>query len=166
PIIIPPLKDRTEDIAPLVYHYIGEFNTKLNKSVKGFTTGAEKILKRYPWPGNVRELRNIIERIMIFQSVNTLITSDNIPAEIKVATPQTPAIDTSKFSSLGASYPTDYRSAIDGFTNKLKKEILEKALKVNRDNKAAAARQLGISRYTLIRELKKLESNLSNNIAP
>jgi len=45
PIIIPPLRDRIEDIAPLAYHYLGEFNTKLNKNVRGFTTDAEKILK-------------------------------------------------------------------------------------------------------------------------
>jgi transcriptional regulator of acetoin/glycerol metabolism len=50
-------------------------------------------------------------------------------------------------------------------TNKIKKEILEKALQVNRGNKAIAARQLGISRYTLMRELKKLENNLLNNTA-
>ncbi|MEA1971183.1 MAG: helix-turn-helix domain-containing protein, partial [Thermodesulfobacteriota bacterium] len=117
----------------------------------------------YPWPGNVRELRNIIERIMIFQSVNTLITSDNIPAEIKVAAPRIPEIHTSELSSLSSSYPTDYRSTIAGLTNKIKKEILEKALQVNGGNKAATARQLGISRYTLIRELKKLENNLLNN---
>ncbi len=163
PIIIPPLKERIEDIMPLAYHYIGEFNTKLNKSVKGFTTGAEKILKRYPWPGNVRELRNIIERIMIFQSISTLITSDNIPPEIKLTVPQASEIHTSELSSLSLSQPIDYRNTIDELTNKIKKEILENALQVNRGNKAIAARQLGISRYTLMRELKKLENNLLNN---
>ena len=166
PIIIPPLKDRVEDIMPLAYHYIAEFNTKFNKSVKGFTTGAEKILKRYPWPGNVRELRNIIERIMIFQSVNTLIRSDNIPAEIKVTTPQTPEISPGEFPSMSSASPTDYRNTIDELTNKIKKEILEKALNISHGNKAAAARQLGISRYTLIRELKKLENNFLNNTTP
>jgi len=45
PITIPPLRDRIEDIMPLAYHYVEEFNTKLNKNVKGFTTDAEKILK-------------------------------------------------------------------------------------------------------------------------
>ncbi|MBA7580479.1 Anaerobic nitric oxide reductase transcription regulator NorR [subsurface metagenome] len=167
PIIIPPLRDRIEDIMPLAYHYIGEFNTKLNKSVKGFTADAEKLLKRYHWPGNVRELKNIIERIMILQSVSNLITSDNIPAEIKAVAPQMLAIQTGDLSFLNGPYPADYRSAIDELTNKIKKEILGKALEVNRGNKAATAWQLGISRYTLIRELKKLEAgNPSDTATP
>ncbi len=166
PILIPPLRERIEDIMPLAYHYIGQFNTKLNKNVKGFTTDAEKILKRYQWPGNVRELRNIIERIMILQSVSTRITSDNLPTEIKVAAPHIPAMLTGELSSLSSPYPTDYRSAVDELTNKIKQEILGKALKSNRGNKAAAARQLGISRYTLIRELKKVKgNNLLDNIS-
>ncbi|MDD5723708.1 MAG: sigma 54-interacting transcriptional regulator [Syntrophales bacterium] len=167
PIIIPPLRERIEDIMPLAYHHIGEFNAKLNKSVKGFTADAEKILKRYHWPGNVRELKNIIERIMILQSVSNLITPDNIPAEIKAVAPQTLARRAGEFSLLNAPYPADYRSAIDELTNKIKKEILGKALEVNRGNKAAAARQLGISRYTLIRELRKLETgNPSDTATP
>ncbi|MBW2599678.1 MAG: sigma-54-dependent Fis family transcriptional regulator [Deltaproteobacteria bacterium] len=159
PIIIPPLRDRIEDIMSLAYHYIGEFNTKLNKNVKGFTTDAEKILKRYRWPGNVRELKNIIERIMILQSVGTLIASDNIPAEIRVAAPHTQAMHTVKLSYPDSLYPADYRSTIDELTNRIKQKILGKALEANRGNKAAAARQLGISRYTLIRELRKLKNN-------
>ena len=165
PITIPPLRDRIEDIMPLAYHYVEEFNTKLNKNVKGFTTDAEKILKKYHWPGNVRELKNIIERILILQSVGILITAGNIPTEIKVATPHMPAMHIGELSPRDSLYPADYRNMIDGLTNKIKQEILGKALKINRGNKAAAARQLGISRYTLIRELKKLEnSNFSDNV--
>ena len=159
PIIIPPLRDRIEDIAPLAYHYLGEFNTKLNKNVRGFTTDAEKILKKYHWPGNVRELKNIIERVMILQSLGTLITSDNIPSEIRVAAPHAPALRTGEPSSPDLLCQADYRSTIDELTNKIKQEILGKALEASRGNKAAAARQLGISRYTLIRELRKMENN-------
>ncbi len=160
PIKIPPLRNRIEDIMPLAYHYIGEFNTKLNKSVKGFTAEAEGFLTRYQWPGNVRELKNIIERIMILQSVSNLITAENIPAEIKAATPRTMGTHTGELSFLSEPYPADYRHAIDELTKRIKKEILGKALEFNRGNKAAAARKLGISRYTLIRELKKLESSI------
>jgi len=159
PIIIPPLRDRIEDIAPLAYHYLGEFNTKLNKNVRGFTTDAEKILKKYHWPGNVRELKNIIERVMILQSLGTLITSDNIPSEIRVAAPHAPGLRTGEPSSPDLLCQADYRSTIDELTNKIKQEILGKALEASRGNKAAAARHLGISRYTLIRELRKMENN-------
>ncbi|HOO91713.1 MAG TPA: sigma 54-interacting transcriptional regulator, partial [Syntrophales bacterium] len=156
PIVLPPLRERVDDIMLLAYHYIGEFNTKLNKNVKGFTTDAEKILKRYQWPGNVRELRNIIERIMILQSVSSSITADNLPTEIKVAENHIPVMHSVELPSIGSLCQTDYRSAVDELTIRIKREILEKALEANRGNKAAAARQLGISRYTLIRELRKL----------
>ncbi len=161
PIVIPPLRDRIEDIMPLVYHYIGEFNTKLNKSVKGVTAEAEKLFKKYQWPGNVRELKNIIERIMILQSVSKLITPDNIPAELKASQSHGLAMRPSELSFLNGPFPSDYKSAVDELTSKIKNEILGKALEINNGNKAAAARQLGISRYSLIRELKKLKSSKS-----
>jgi len=153
------LRDRIEDIAHSHITTLESSIQKLNKNVRGFTTDAEKILKKYHWPGNVRELKNIIERVMILQSLGTLITSDNIPSEIRVAAPHAPGLRTGEPSSPDLLCQADYRSTIDELTNKIKQEILGKALEASRGNKAAAARHLGISRYTLIRELRKMENN-------
>lgn len=63
-ITVPPLRQRKEDILPLVRHYIGVFNLKLRKSIQGLTPQAEEILLAYRWPGNVDELKQIINRAM------------------------------------------------------------------------------------------------------
>ena len=65
PILLPPLRERRDDIMPLVNHFIAHFNREFGKTVKGVSKMAEKFLTEYPWPGNIRELRNIIERAII-----------------------------------------------------------------------------------------------------
>ncbi|MBW2636150.1 MAG: sigma 54-interacting transcriptional regulator [Deltaproteobacteria bacterium] len=160
PIHIPPLRERGKDTITLAYHYIEEFNNKFNKKVKGFSEKSEEILKQYSWPGNVRELKNIIERIMIMQNVKGVITPDNLPAEINDETPKNligTKLDDSL--SLDSAYPLDYKVLINTVTNTLRSRVLAKALDLSKGNKTAAAKKLGISRYALIRELKKLDLN-------
>ena len=157
PIILPPLRERGDDLLLLARNYVEEFNRKFNKKVKGFAKEAEEILRRYTWPGNVRELKNIIERIMILRDVGRLITPENIPAEIKVSAardPVAPADDLLPLTS--ATGRIDYKHAVEKLTNKIKERILERALELSGGNKTKAAALLNISRYALIRELKKV----------
>jgi formate hydrogenlyase transcriptional activator len=65
PISVPPLRERSEDIAPLVWAFVEELGTKMGKSVESISRRTMQELQAYPWPGNVRELRNVIERAMI-----------------------------------------------------------------------------------------------------
>ncbi|MGH7889631.1 MAG: sigma-54-dependent transcriptional regulator, partial [Thermodesulfobacteriota bacterium] len=65
PIHIPPLRERKEDIAPLVEHFIDKYNEKLSRYIKGVSTDVMSKLRQYSWNGNVRELENVIERAMI-----------------------------------------------------------------------------------------------------
>jgi len=157
PIILPPLRERGDDLLLLARNYVEEFNRKFNKKVKGFAKEAEEILRRYAWPGNVRELKNIIERIMILRDVGRLITPENIPAEIKVSAardPVAPADDLLPLAS--AADRIDYKLAVEKLTNKIKERILDRALELSGGNKTKAAALLNISRYALIRELKKV----------
>src|SRR2546430_8109570 len=64
-IHLPPLRSRTDDIEPLVHHFVGIFNQRLSRTVTGTTPEVLDIFARYPWPGNVRELANMIERAMV-----------------------------------------------------------------------------------------------------
>lgn len=158
PINIPPLRERGEDTIILAYHYIEEFNNKFNKKVKGFSEKSEEILKQYSWPGNVRELKNIIERVMIMQNVRGVIKPDNLPAEINDETPKSPpGLHLDESLSLASAYPVDYKMLINSVVNTFRSRVLAKALELSKGNKTAAAKKLGISRYALIRELKKLE---------
>src|SRR5438067_9525097 len=66
-IFIPPLRDRNEDILPLVDFFIERYNRKFRKSVRGITDETRRLLLAHNWPGNVRELKNSIERAMILE---------------------------------------------------------------------------------------------------
>jgi DNA-binding NtrC family response regulator len=65
PIMLPPLKERKDDILPIAYHFLDQFNKKMDKSIMGIDDAAADRLAAYDWPGNVRQLRNVIERAMI-----------------------------------------------------------------------------------------------------
>jgi DNA-binding NtrC family response regulator len=64
-ITVPPLRERREDILPLVWSFVQEFNKRMGKRIESIPQKGVEALQAYPWPGNVRELRNIIERAMI-----------------------------------------------------------------------------------------------------
>jgi len=157
PIILPPLRERGDDLLLLARNYVDEFNRKFNKKVKGLTKEAEEILRRYSWPGNVRELKNIIERIMILRDVGRVITPENIPAEIKASAAQDPVVQVDELLPLTSETDRiDYRQAVEKLTGKIKERILARALQLSGGNRTKAARLLNISRYALIRELKKM----------
>jgi len=159
PVTIPPLRERGNDIILLGQHYTDEFNVKFNKKVKGFTPKAEDALLKYAWPGNVRELKNIIERLMILQNVSTYISPDDLPAEIKNSANKPVTIDVDGSDYFGFSKSLNYRHIVDQVTTKIKEQILSRTLAMCNGNKTTAAQRLGISRYTLIRELKKIDNN-------
>jgi formate hydrogenlyase transcriptional activator len=72
PLVIPPLRARSEDIPELTWFFVNDFSTKMGKFVDKISDSTMTALKSYHWPGNVRELRNIIERAMIITEGNTL----------------------------------------------------------------------------------------------
>jgi len=65
PIIIPPLRERQEDIPSLVQYFVGEFARRMNKRIEAISSASIEALSQYPWPGNIRELQNVIERSVI-----------------------------------------------------------------------------------------------------
>jgi len=71
-IVIPPLRERKDDITPLAYYFLRKFNETYNKQVFSITNEAENILINYDWAGNVRELRNVIEKSVLFSNTNTI----------------------------------------------------------------------------------------------
>ena len=75
PIILPPLRERPEDIVPLAQHFLRHFVQEIDKNVQGFTPEALQRLMLYDWPGNVRELANIVERAVVL-SPSAMITPD------------------------------------------------------------------------------------------
>lgn len=157
PIVIPPLRDRTEDIMLLAQYYVDEFNKKFKKSIRGFSRDAELSLKNYTWPGNVRELKNIIERVMILKQSGKMITAENLPVEMKAAIDQEEAkIPIMQWAPAVTPEGMDYEGVTGSMTREINKAILENALNVAGRNKSKAAKLLNISRYKFIRELNKV----------
>jgi two-component system, NtrC family, response regulator AtoC len=76
PLFLPPLRDRSGDIPPLVRYYVDAFNREFKKNVRGVTADAMRYLESHAWPGNIRELRNAIERAMLLSESNELTAAD------------------------------------------------------------------------------------------
>src|SRR3954471_4436268 len=80
-ILIPPLRERLEDIVPMTRFFVEHYNRKFKRHIEGVTDAAAKLLMTHDWPGNVRELRNAIERAMILEE-SALITPASLPIAI------------------------------------------------------------------------------------
>src|SRR4029078_10878733 len=84
PIVIPPLRDRSEDIPLLARHFLEHFQSKLKRSSLDFGPKVMDRLVRYPWPGNVRELQNMIQRAVLLARSSTVDIDDQLPPSVLV----------------------------------------------------------------------------------
>ena len=142
---IPPLRDRKEDIRPLVDHYLKFFCRANNKKNDSVSEDSYKALENYPWPGNIRELRNIVERMVVL-STGSKISIENIPNDIRTYNAPMPALVSVKVSE---------NSPQEGELRGMEKELIRKKLSELGGNKSKAAKELGISRRTLYRKIEE-----------
>lgn len=149
PINIPPLRERKEDIPPLIDYFLEKFNKKLGLSV-GMSDEGREILLRHEWPGNIRELENLIERMMLLAE-NKQITSREIPAEFKVSVAecQTRTADDGRMP-----FKTYVRDQIEN----VERQVIIKCLEESGGNITQAAKKMGLSRKGL--QLKMIKYNL------
>lgn len=87
-IKLPPLRRRKEDILLLVDYFLYNYNTHLNKNIKGFTPDALSVLENYPWPGNIRELKSFIERVVVLGSDHQMLDENNLPFDTNFICPE------------------------------------------------------------------------------
>ena len=159
-IPLPPLRERSEDIAPLCAHFIARFNERLGKRVAGIAPDALAWLVRHPWSGNIRELENVIERAVLFADGPSIRTADLRP-DVR-GNEGEPLLEAARVSapSPGAAPPVDFsvglkeRSRVVMFDFE-KKEILH-ALTQTGNNVTQAARLLKLSRKGLQVKMKDL----------
>lgn len=146
---IPPLRERKDDIYPLVNHFIYTFNNLFGKRVRDISGDALDRLTAYDWPGNVRELKNCIERIMNVV-IGDVISVNDIPL-ISNSVDSTFEERPTNQLTLRESQKSTLDEAISGIT----KSNLVTALKDAHNNRQIAAKTLGISTTTLWRKMKK-----------
>jgi len=138
-IALPPLRERTEDIALLASYFLKMFSEKHGKYVR-LAADAVDAMKRYPWPGNVRELRNMLERAITFNDTGVIQANELDFGEDKEAMVAVAAADGVAGNSL----------------DQMEKDHIIKVLKETGGNKKRAAEILGIERRTLYNKAKRL----------
>jgi two-component system response regulator AtoC len=148
PIVIPPLRERTEDIEPLATSFLARFNAEFHKSLSGFSAEALEGLKGYAWPGNVRELRNAIERAVLLAE-GAQLERDDLPSEIWRGGGRRSATGP---ESAGGNYTLPARGLIFA---ELEKDLLCQALQRSHGNRTRAARLLGLNRDRIRYRIQK-----------
>jgi DNA-binding NtrC family response regulator len=143
---IPPLRERPEDLLLLAHYFLSFFSVKYNRAgPRGFSPEAEMLLLAYGWPGNVRELRNVVERIVVLESCETVLP-DHLPKEILYR------------KESGSSMPARAGFALPeaGLSlDEMEKTLILQALERSAGNKTQAAKLLGITYDSLRYQIKK-----------
>jgi len=151
-IVMPPLREREEDILHLADRFLKEANQELKKQIQGFTNEAKKMLLCYKWKGNVRELKNVIRRAV-------LLSEGDIGIEQLL-------FDNTKFSAIDSEYQVDLndtyslRQITKDNVAKIEKYVIHKALIQTRGNKNKAAKLLEVDYKTLHTKIKNYGINI------
>jgi transcriptional regulator with PAS, ATPase and Fis domain len=144
-VVLPPLRDRREDILPLAENFIRHYNAKFKRNVQGVSHGAAAALLTHNWPGNVRELRNVIERAMVLED-SEWIQLGNLQIAHQEGQP-----------ALSELVVQAGDSTSDFSLEEAEKSLLRKALEKAGGNQTRAAVMLGITRDTLRYKMKKFD---------
>jgi DNA-binding NtrC family response regulator len=139
PIMLPPLRERSEDIPALARHFLQRFAKEVKKNLSEISEEALGKLSAYDWPGNVRELANVIERAVVLGQGPEIARHD-LPARIVAV------------QSESRSEGISYRDAMDAY----RRQLVMRALAQTQGNRAAAARVLGLHEKYFLRLLKSL----------
>ena len=136
-VLIPPLRERREDIDVLARHFVEKYGKETNKKVSGISDAAMDLLHRYDWPGNVRELRNVMERAVVLSEADK-IGLEELPEKIR--------------SQDGGKRVSTLKDRMDYYEEKVIKDTLE----AHAWNKEETSEELGVDIATLYRKIKKL----------
>jgi len=151
PIVLPPLRERREDIRVLAGHFVKQLGEQNHWKPKTLSAGAVEALERYNWPGNVRELRNVIERVLLLAAGDTVEA-----ATVERALPQgAGAIGAA--SSSGAEEAT---GALAQRVEAFERETLLAELRKNRHHMTNTAKALGLERSHLYKKCQQLGIDL------
>ena len=141
PVYLPPLRARArEDVLELVAHVIGELRPSLPDAPAVASEAALERMLRYSWPGNIRELRNVLERAMIMSRGQPSIGPEHLPGDVREAA--------------GGAAGTAGGHHVPKSLDEVERTHIERTLRAHTGNRTHTARELGISRATLIKKIK------------
>jgi two-component system, NtrC family, response regulator HydG len=148
-VVLPPLRERREDVPLLVQHFVEKFNHESGKKVSGVNAEAMTVLQGYAWPGNIRELRNTVERAVILCE-GDVILREHLPAEMSGAHEET----------------TVLRLPLGLPLKEIEKEYILSSLQRMNHNKSRTAQILGISEKTLYNKLNRYAAQKEGKSLP
>jgi transcriptional regulator with PAS, ATPase and Fis domain len=138
-IFIPPLRDRKEDILPLVDFFIDRYNRQFKKSIRGISDDTRKLLLNHTWPGNVRELKNTVEGMVVFAEGRRALDLSDLPEALRET-----------------SSPGERLSIAVGMTvDETERQLIAATLRHTGGDKPRTAAMLGIGLRTLYRKIKQ-----------
>jgi len=137
-IVLPPLRERVNDITLIAEELISVFSFELNKNIISITPRCISALQAYDWPGNVRELRNVIQRAVLICETEE-ISEEHLPERIKQ----------------DSNDPTKFTLEVGRSLDEVEKSFIQKTLAHTKNNRTEAARLLGITRRALYNKLHK-----------
>ena len=153
PISLPPLRERREDIHPLVIHFLEHYKQRTGRFISGISKEALRALVSYDWPGNVRELENAIERAVII-AAGRQIELDDLPTAIgKVAAQREGLARAERAQAASEGRSTIIEIEVPSAMDDIERKAIEATLDYTSGDKTKAARLLNIGRKTIYRKL-------------
>jgi transcriptional regulator with PAS, ATPase and Fis domain len=164
-IELPPLRERLEDLDDLTTYFIGRFNKKFSKNIKGITAVALDRLRNYSWPGNVRELANTIQKAVVFCSSEYL-TPECCEKPGAIGDRQCAPIEQAMQQLTTLIFTHDCQGHFQETIKLFEREMVRKAMELTAGNQVQSARMLGISRNTLRKKLEEQDHDFSSHGVP
>ncbi len=159
PIRLPPLRERPEDIHPLVIHFLEHYKQKTGRFISGISKDALSALVEYDWPGNVRELENAVERAVIIAS-GRQIELDDLPEAIsRRVTDERLQLRRERMEAASEGRAVRLEIAVPATIDEIERRAIDATLDYTGGDKTRAARTLGIGRKTLYRKLQQYQKD-------
>jgi two-component system, NtrC family, response regulator AtoC len=140
------LRERNDDIIPLIHFFMNRFNESFGKNFTGLSKESREILLKHPWVGNVRELRNVVERVILLEEGHLIETC------------HLAFLNHQDALSLDRDGLSDIQVPLTGLSlDELNKKLIIQALEMSNGNRTKAAKLLGMSRPTMIYRIEKYQ---------
>jgi transcriptional regulator with GAF, ATPase, and Fis domain len=155
PITLPALRERREDIHPLVIHFLEHYKQRTARFVSGISRAALRALTSYDWPGNVRELENAVERAVII-AAGRQIELDDLPAAIgNIVSERQAMVRVERAQAASEGRNTKLEIEVPSSMDEIERHAIEATLDYTSGDKTRAARLLNIGRKTIYRKLEQ-----------